>query len=100
MKKIQIDPAEQATLDSLLGSGAPGLALMRRIFDHYVDDLGDVRNIDPKGNVGLQTVARQEALNILEEIRGTIFTDSSTGRGRANVQMPATVTGKPLRDFQ
>ena len=53
-----------------LASEAP---VIKKIVKHYLKDLESILNVDPKGNMGLQTLARQEAYKYLIEIFDKIF---------------------------
>lgn len=76
MKKIQIDPTELQQLHAMIAAAAPGIKVLRKILDHYINELRDVRNIDDKGNMGLQAKAAQEALAVLDEFRDEVFPSS------------------------
>lgn len=49
--------------------------LIRTILHSHIDELKDIRFVDAKQNVGLQTCARQEALKIVESLLMNIFPD-------------------------
>lgn len=63
-----INKEDGAALDQLWRSGMPGIDVTKRVITENLLDLIDVRNIDPKGNMGLQALARQEAAKKLQEI--------------------------------
>lgn len=73
MKRINLDQGEETSLEQFVGSGANYVKVIEKIFTFYLEDLKNIQNIDPKGNMGLQTLARQEAFGNLEEIRNIIF---------------------------
>jgi len=73
--KINLDENEQNALATFNNSGQNAIQVMKKIFTFYIEDLESVKNIDPKGNMGLQSLARQEALKIVEEMRDIIFPD-------------------------
>lgn len=52
---------ELNTLERFINSKSTELDLVKKILAYYSENMKDITNIDPKGNVGLQTVARQEA---------------------------------------
>ena len=65
MKKINLNAEDKQHLGGLVASNAPGLGVLKKILKHYMTELQDVRNIDPKGNVGLQTVADGGEIRLL-----------------------------------
>ncbi len=73
MKRSNIDATEKQNLESLIATNAPGVQVLKKILKHYMNELQDVRHIDPKGNVGLQTVSAQRALEILAEFEQEVF---------------------------
>ena len=68
-------------------SGNNAVAVLKKIFKHYIAQLESVRDIDPKGNVGLQTCSRQNALETIEEMELVIFPDVVVSRPR--IQQPS-----------
>ncbi len=96
--KIQLDQNEVNALEQLAGSGMNAYGVLKKIFKHYISDLESVRNIDPKGNMGLQTLARQEALKTVEEIAELLFPDAAVARSRT--QPPTGPQGKPLSQYR
>lgn len=85
MKKINLNADDKQHLASLIGTNAPGIGVLKKILKHYTDELRDVRSIDPKKNVGLQTVAAQKALDVLIEFEDEVF----------NAAKPRIVSGGP-----
>lgn len=75
MKKILLDENEIQALGNLSTSGTKGYEVMKKIFKSQINDLASVMNIDPKGNVGLQTCARQLAYEMLADVAEAIFPD-------------------------
>lgn len=71
--KINLDQNESDALEQFEKSGANSVAVIRKIFEAGIDELKDVENIDPKGNMGLQSLARQEAVKIVRGLRDIIF---------------------------
>lgn len=78
--KIILQPDESKALENFATSGHQAYPVLKRIFKHYMDDLESVLNIDPKGNMGLQALARQEAHKTLADISEEIFPDISPPR--------------------
>jgi len=71
--KIILDENEENVLESLQRSNMPGFKVVEKIFKTNMEELESIANIDPKGNVGLQTCSRQEALKTLKEIYEKVF---------------------------
>lgn len=61
-----LTPTDQQVLIANLNH--PVVDVLRKIVMHETQQLESVRNIDPNKNVGLQTVARQQALVHFEEV--------------------------------
>lgn len=78
--KIILEPNESSAIANFAASGHQAYPVLKKIFKYYQDELESVRNIDPKGNMGLQSLARQEALKILDDISNEIFPDISPPR--------------------
>ena len=89
MKKIELEDDELAALEGLVRQGGTGIYAVKRIFAVAIENLGDIRNIDPKGNMGLQALAAQNACKMLEEVRDTIINARAPVAG-----MPARGTGE------
>lgn len=77
--KINLSQDDQVYLQNLASSGAKGYEVAKKIFNFYMNDLVNVLNIDAKGNVGLQTCARQEAYKILVEVSDLLFPGETVG---------------------
>lgn len=75
MKKILLDENEIQALGNLSTSGTSGYGVMKKVFKSQINDLSSVMSIDPKGNVGLQTCARQLAYEMLCDVAEVIFPD-------------------------
>lgn len=71
--KINLDPNEVNALEHFEGSGMPAVAVIKKILQFSITRLDSIENIDPKGNMGLQTLANQNAVKELKEIRDVIF---------------------------
>lgn len=75
--KINLQIEEQNALAQFVGSGANYVRVIEKIFAEAINDLKDINNIDPKGNMGLQALARQEAVKTILEIKDAIFPDQA-----------------------
>lgn len=62
------------------------MKVIEKVFKEGITDLKDINNVDPKGNMGLQTLARQEAVKILVEIAEMIFPDQEKLKTSAGPQ--------------
>lgn len=71
--KIILDENDSAAVANIASSGTKGYEVLKKIFQEQMTDLTSVMNIDPKGNVGLQTCARQLAFDIIADIAEAIF---------------------------
>lgn len=71
MKELTFKTEEKVALKRLIGT--PEAAVVNKIFEYYIDDLSNVRSIDPSGNMGLQALAAQRAIEYLEKIQKEIF---------------------------
>lgn len=77
MKKITLDENEAADLANVAQSGAKGYGVMKKIFQSHMAELTSVMNIDPKGNIGLQTLARQHAYETISEMAEMFFPEDA-----------------------
>lgn len=92
MKKINLDESESEALANLAASGVNGYDVMKKIIQFYMRDLASILNVDPKGNIGLQTLARQHSYETISEIAETLFPeDAQAIRGARN--LAGTETG-------
>lgn len=66
---------ETALLERFKASGASDAELVKKIIVFYMDEMKDIMKIDPKGNMGLQALARQEAYKMLSAIAEIIYPD-------------------------
>lgn len=71
--KIPLEESELKALEQFVGSGANYVKVIAKIFNVAIEDLKNIENVDPKGNMGLQTLSRQDALKTVREVRDTIF---------------------------
>ena len=69
MKKIELTQSERDSIKHLLTSGGDIVKVIEKIFDFYIADLRDIETINPDGNMGLQTLSRQHAWRMLENIK-------------------------------
>ena len=97
MKKIILDDNEIQALGNLAGSGVNGYGVMKKIFKSQIADLSSVMNIDPKGNVGLQTCARQLAYEMLCDVAEVIFPDEA---GKIKAQKTPATGDKPISQWR
>lgn len=74
--KINLDETKTRAVASLINVGGAGVEALKELFIAAEDELRDVCNIDPKGNMGLQALAAQKSVEILLEIRSHVFPDS------------------------
>lgn len=58
----------------MVKGGGAGVEALSELFASAERELRDVLKIDPKGNMGLQSLARQLAVEMLLEVRDVIFT--------------------------
>ena len=85
MKTINLTKDDSDAIQHFQLSGQKAYSVFKKVFEHYKNDLGSVLNIDKKGNMGLQALARQEALVILNEIADIIFPDEEVAKKRAAI---------------
>jgi hypothetical protein len=71
--KIELKIEEHNALEQFEQSGANYVRVIEKIFAGAINELKDINNIDPKGNMGLQALARQEAVKIMLEVKDMIF---------------------------
>lgn len=92
--KINLDQNEIDALEKFEGSGMNAVGVIKKILQYAIDDLGNIENIDPKGNMGLQTLANQNATKELKVIRDTIFP------GVARQNLSPKNAGKPKSEWR
>lgn len=97
MKRIELEQDEVDALENLVNSGSTGVAVLKKIIKLHIEELESVRNIDPKGNMGLQTLARQNALEIVEDIAKMMFPDAGMVRSRTFQPQGASQPISPYR---
>lgn len=59
-----------------MGVGGAGVEALKELFRAAEAELRDVGNIDPKGNMGLQALAAQRAVENLLAVREHVFPES------------------------
>lgn len=75
--KIDLEQNKLDAIQKLMAVGGAGVEALRELFSRAEAELSDVRNIDPKGNMGLQSLAAQQAIKVLDEIKSQIFPDET-----------------------
>lgn len=90
--KINIDQNESNALEAFASSGANYVKVIEKVFKFAIDDLKDITQIDPKGNMGLQALSRQEAVTHLIAIRDVIF---PSVENKVKAQKDESEPGKP-----
>lgn len=78
--KINLEEGESNAIAKLMAVGGTGVEAIKKLFALAEAELVDVRNIDPKGNMGLQTLAAQKSLDALQEIMWQMFPDQRVTR--------------------
>jgi len=73
MKKIELSEQHTNALKNLVGQGGTGVEALSALFMTAELELRDVLSIDKKSNMGLQSLARQEAVEMLLAIKDLIF---------------------------
>lgn len=73
MKKNDLDENQIMLLAQFVKTGGAEVKLIHVILKKEIRELRDVLNIDPRGNMGLQALARQEAVKVLENVFDIIF---------------------------
>lgn len=74
--KINLDEDKSNAIARLMQVGGAGVEALKELFQAAEAELNSVKNIDPKGNMGLQALASQKALETVVEIRANLFPDS------------------------
>lgn len=72
MKNI-LNEEEKEMLRTMVHGRGEGVAVLKKLFQKGILELKDVESINPKGNVGLQTCSRQEALKIVRDVFSNVF---------------------------
>ena len=84
--KINLEEGKSNAIAKLMGVGGTGVEALRELFASAIAELSDVRNIDPKGNMGLQALASQKAVEALQEVQGHIFPETQAARGKGGTE--------------
>lgn len=84
MEQILSDQ-DKEHIANLVKSGGPGVEAIQRGLAATIAELLDIRGIDLKGNVGLQTCSRREAAEILERVYAEMFEGFTPDRPQRNV---------------
>jgi len=74
--KIELDENKANALAKLMAVGGAGVEALKELFQAAEAELNSVKNIDPKGNMGLQALAAQRALEAVLEVRENVFPES------------------------
>lgn len=64
----EISDDERLVIQRFIASNKSAWALVRKVLALHLEELRDIKKIDLKGNVGLQTCARSNAYDILSDI--------------------------------
>lgn len=73
--KINLSPEQQNALNSFEKTQPVVATLLKAVVKHHIAELCDVRNIDAKGNMGLQALAAQKSVEQLVSIFEIFFPD-------------------------
>lgn len=66
--QLRLSDEERESIQMFMASNRPAWALVRKVMQLHLEELRDIKKIDLKGNVGLQTCARSNAYDILSDI--------------------------------
>lgn len=80
MKKIELTEQQANALAGLVANRGAGVEALEALFIAAELELRDVLTIDKKGNMGLQSLARQDAVEMLLMIKDLIFPSESVRR--------------------
>ncbi len=72
-EKLVLSAEEQEMISSLIKQKSAGVQVIEKVIKYYLEQLRDIRNIDSKGNMGLQTLANQNAHELLLDIFNEMF---------------------------
>lgn len=84
--KIDLGPEKTNAIAKLMAVGGAGVEALRELFQAAEAELRDVGNIDPKGNMGLQALAAQRALEAVQSIQEHVFPDTAARTGGVKVE--------------
>lgn len=85
MKNI-LNEEEREALRTMVNGRGEGVAVLKKLFRKGILELKDVETINPKGNVGLQTCSRQEALKIVRDVFTNVFPDLAEKKAGAEME--------------
>lgn len=91
--KINLDPEKSNAIAKLMAVGGTGVEALKELLLSAEAELDSVSNIDPKGNMGLQALAAQKAVETLQEIRSHVFPETVR-------QVKGVRTEKPISQFR
>lgn len=72
-EKIKLNDSDIEIIDAFIKSKHPAVAAIEKILNYHIEQSRDVRNIDRKGNMGLQALAMQNVQRVLENILFDLF---------------------------
>lgn len=72
-EKLVLEQHDIDAIQALVSQKSTGVLAFKKVLEYHMNDLLDIRNIDPKGNMGLQTLAAQLAYQSISEIFESIF---------------------------
>lgn len=78
--KIELDEVKTNAIKAMVTAGGAGVEALRDLFTAAEAELRDVMNIDPKGNMGLQSLASQRAVETIRELFSHVFPDQRSSR--------------------
>lgn len=84
--KINLDESKSNAIAKLMAVGGAGVEALKELLLAAEAELRDVNNIDPKGNMGLQALAAQKAVETLQEIRSHVFPETVSKNGGVVVE--------------
>lgn len=86
--KIDLDIEKQNAIAKLMAVGGAGVEALKELFQAAEAGLRDVGNIDPKGNMGLQALAAQRALESLQAVKEHVFPETAARTGVRTEKAP------------
>lgn len=86
--KINLDQEKSNAIAKLMAVGGAGVEALKELLLSAEAELRDVGNIDPKGNMGLQALAAQKAVETLQEIRSHVFPETVNKATGVRVEKP------------
>lgn len=86
--KINLDQEKSNAIAKLMAVGGAGVEALKELLLAAEAELDSVSNIDPKGNMGLQALAAQKAVETLQEIRSHVFPETMNKGVGARTEKP------------